>query len=217
MYFETLARVGPATVRALAARLDPVLLAIARETTGDLAEAIALMWHGSEDGARSDSAAPPQKSLANVVAVLAPARDKTALAAAIEAQLDRLDPAGRVAFLRLATGRLAKPRVSLAVAQGALARFADRPRGAIEAAWADTEPPYDALFAWASGDAPTPASPTAWRFPTWGGRWPVPRRNHHSAWNVFGPFAGRSRPAPTPSAWTPAARTWRPRSTTSRA
>ena len=150
-----LRRAGPAVVRGLAAqRLDDALLAIGRDVTGDLGEAVALMWPASSN----DTLAPSVSSIVAALAATPPSPERLA------DWLDRFGPAERVALIRLTTGRL-QPRdggqVSVAVAQAALARLGGASLGTVQAAWADAAPPdrdlFERLAAPAAARAPAPA------------------------------------------------------------
>jgi DNA ligase-1 len=148
------ARAGRPVVTALAERLDATLLEISLEVVGELAETVALMWPGT------GATRPPR--LADVVAALAPpAPARDAFVARLAALLDALEPAARVALLRLAGGKLAgllTPRM----AQAALARLGGVAVGEVEAVWHAIAPPYAVLFAWLDGGAPRPSpSPVA--------------------------------------------------------
>lgn len=140
-------RVGRKTLGVLADRLDPVLLAIARETTGDPAESIALMWPGPPS---ASAGAPTLAETAAALADAPPAADRLA------AWLDALPPAARVTLLRLATGHVAG-LLPARTAQAALALHGGVPLADIEAVWHATAPPYADLFAWLEGRAPRPA------------------------------------------------------------
>ncbi len=141
--------VKPALIRALVeARVDPVLFRLSHDYVGDLAETVSLLWPAGDPGHH-----PP--TLAEAVAALRGATRASA-PAVVSGLLDRLDPSGRFALVKLATG-------ALRVGAGArLARVAFAERFGLEVAeveevWHGQEPPYQALFAWAEGRGPRPA------------------------------------------------------------
>jgi DNA ligase-1 len=82
----------------------------------------------------------------------------------VEHLLDRLDPSGRFALLKLVTGGL-RVGVSARLAKQALADLGGRDVTAIEELWHGLSPPYAALFAWltAGGPPPQPAAVTPFR------------------------------------------------------
>lgn len=148
----------PALVRGLvAARTDPVLLALSYDYVGDLAETIALIWppaHGA-------NASPP--TLAEIATELA-ATPKAALPARIAGWLDTLDGSGRLALIKLITGGL-RVGVSARLARVALAEWSGEPVEAIEEVWHGVAPPYVSLFAWLErcGERPDPRGAPVFR------------------------------------------------------
>ena len=136
--------VTPAHVRALAAeRVDPELYAWSHEYVGDLTETVALIWPVETP---SENAMP---SLAEIVETLAGSTREEARAQ-LAGWLNRLDPAGRWALLRLATGGL-RAGASARLARSALAAWSGMSLERIEAVWHGVPPPYVALFAWLEG------------------------------------------------------------------
>ena len=144
----TLQGVRVADLRRLAGeRIDPILFAISHDYVGDLSETVSLAWP-----ARSEAAAMP--GLEEIVTVLSTANRAVALHH-LEMWLDRLDPVGRWALLKLITGGL-RVGVSARLAKQALARFGDADIAEIEEIWHGLAPPYTALFAWLEGRADKP-------------------------------------------------------------
>ncbi len=144
-----LPRVRPALLRALiAARSDPVLLALSLDFVGDLAETVALLWPDPPGGPAS-----PLR-LGAVVTALA-ATPQAELPALLAAWLDTADPDLRSALLLLVTGG-ARAEVSPGEARAALAAWGGLDPAAVEAVWHGLDPPYAGLFAWAEGRAPRP-------------------------------------------------------------
>jgi len=141
--------VTPAQLRALAAeRVDPELFAWSHDYVGELAETVALIWPVETP---SENAMP---ALAEVVETLLRSTREEARTH-LAGWLDRLDPAGRWALLRLATGGL-RAGASARLARDALAAWSDMGIDRIEAVWHGVDPPYAALFAWLDGRAREP-------------------------------------------------------------
>jgi DNA ligase-1 len=139
----------PALVRDLvAARTDPVLLALSHDYVGDFAETVALIWP-----AREGVNAPPP-GLAEVVEAME-VTPKAELPALIAGWLDTLDANGRFALIKLVTGAL-RVGVSARLAKTSLAEWAGQDVGAIEEVWHGLEVPYRPLFAWLEGHGPRP-------------------------------------------------------------
>lgn len=139
----------PSLVRDLvAARTDPVLLALSHDYVGDFAETVALIWP-----ARAGVNAPPP-ALAEVVAAME-ATPKAELPALIAGWLDTLDANGRFALIKLVTGGL-RVGVSARLAKTALAEWAGVEVDAVEEVWHGLAPPYLPLFAWLEGKGPRP-------------------------------------------------------------
>jgi DNA ligase-1 len=140
-------------IRALIAeRVDPVLFEMSYNYVGDLAETVALLWPQPESGAGDEA----QPTLSEVVAGLSQT-GKAGLPALLAGWLDRLDENGRWALLKLITGAL-RVGVSARLAKVALAELGPLEPDDIEEVWHGLEPPYAALFAWASGAGERPQS-----------------------------------------------------------
>lgn len=148
--------VKPALFRSLASeRLDPELFALSYDFVGDLAETISLIW--------PPSASIGKLSLTDTVETLLMISRSDA-PHHLAKLLDAMTPSSRFALIKLATGGL-RVGVSQGLVRSALAKWSDQSEDAIEDAWHDGEPPYDALFAWLSGTGERPASNGAprWR------------------------------------------------------
>lgn len=145
--------VKSAAIRAIAEeRVDPVLLHMSRDYVGDLAETVSLLWPtpdgepGIDDGTLSIAQAVERLESAgrvNAPRVLAE-------------MLDHLDPSGRFALLKLATGNL-RIGVSSRLAKQALANAFGIDVDSVEEVWHGLSPPYDSLFAWGEGRSSQPS------------------------------------------------------------
>lgn len=141
--------VQPSLLKALiTARVDPVLFALSHDFVGDMAETISLLWPTTTPGT-----AP---SLATVIDRLSTLTRPEA-PAAVTTLLDSLDPQGRYALIKLATGSL-RIGVSARLAKTALAQAFNLDVEAVEEVWHGLRPPYAALFAWGEGHAPAPTA-----------------------------------------------------------
>ena len=153
--------VKPALLRELVReRLDPVLFQYSYDYVGDLAETIALVWDGGE---KDDTTDEEQPRLSEVVTMMN-ALGRTEVRSTVRTLLDQLDPAGRFAFLKLATGSL-RIGVSARLAKQALSDMSGtgehgRDVTEIETLWHGLEPPYEPLFAWLEGRAERPVLAT---------------------------------------------------------
>jgi DNA ligase-1 len=137
----------PAVLRALgAAQTDEVLFALSYDYVGDLAEALALVWRGHEEG--------DAPTLSEVVTTLHGASVKD-VAELIAGWLNRMDATGRWALLKLITGEL-RVGVSARLAKTALAMFGAVELDEIEQLWHGREPPYTDLFLWLTRQAERP-------------------------------------------------------------
>ena len=136
------------TIRALAtSRVDPVLFAMSRDFVGDTAETVSLMWPEP-----SVAGTPPTVSEAvNALSAMTRATVNDELGAL----LDRLDPNGRFALLKLATGAM-RVGVSARLAKTALAQAFELDLDDVEEVWHAVHAPYAALFAWATGKGEKP-------------------------------------------------------------
>ena len=153
----------PALIRTLVeARTDPTLFGWSYDFVGDLAEAAALIWPGTQ------AAHPP--SLTEIVQTLG-STQKAALPAILAGWLDTSSVDVRYAILKLITGalrvgasaRLAKTALAdLAASHGQVIAPDD-----IEEVWHGLTPPYAPLFAWLEGRAgvPDPAGAPVFRPP----------------------------------------------------
>lgn len=151
--------VKPAAIRAIAEeRVDPVLLYMSRDYVGDMAETVSLLWPKPETaGSDLDDGTLRLASVVERLAGLGRAEAPGALAA----MLDHLDPSGRFALLKLATGAL-RIGISARLAKVALAEAFDLDVDAVEEVWHGVGPPYLPIFAWAEGRG---AQPTAGNVP----------------------------------------------------
>ena len=136
-------------VRKMAAeRVDEVLFKLSRDFVGDTAETVALIW---PDLGPADQDVP---SVDEVVAILS--QTSRARAPAVLAGLmDRLDPNGRFALLKFATGAM-RIGVSARLAKTAFAQAFDMDVDHVEEVWHALKPPYTELFDWAEGKADKP-------------------------------------------------------------
>ncbi|MBU1314374.1 MAG: cisplatin damage response ATP-dependent DNA ligase [Alphaproteobacteria bacterium] len=148
--------VKPALLRELVLeRLDPVLFQYSYDYVGDLAETIALVWDGGE---KDDTTDEEQPRLSDVVTMMN-ALGRTEVRGAVRNLLDHLDPPGRFAFLKLATGAL-RIGVSARLAKQALSDMSGKDVTEIETLWHGLAPPYEPLFAWLEGRAEKPVLAT---------------------------------------------------------
>jgi DNA ligase-1 len=133
--------VKPAMIRGLAeARTDPELFRLSYDYVGDLAETISLIWEPAP------GSAPVPTGLAAVVALLR-ATSRAEAPALMAGLLDALDPAGRYALIKLATGGL-RAGASGRLAKQALAGIGGVDVTEIEELWPSLSAPYTPLFAW---------------------------------------------------------------------
>ena len=132
----------------MAQKIDPVLYEMSRDYVGDTAETVSLLW--PEPAVRK-----PAPSLSEVVSTVAES-GRNGLAAVIAGFLDRLDPRGRWALLKLLGGA---PRVGVSarLAKTALADMSGRGVSEIEEVWHALAPPYTDLFAWLEGRGDRPS------------------------------------------------------------
>ncbi len=142
--------VQPSLLRALITeRSDPVLFALSHDFVGDMAETISLLWPDSEQRGTAPSLATVVDTLAGLSRAEAPA--------VVAALLDSLDPQGRYALIKLATGAL-RIGVSARLAKTALAQAFALDVEGVEEVWHGLTPPYDALFDWAEGRTGAPSA-----------------------------------------------------------
>ena len=129
-------------------RVDPVLWTLSRDFVGDTAETASLLWPCPEGGGD-----PP--TMTEAVERLA-AMTRRSVGTELPALLDRLDPSGRFALLKLATGAM-RIGVSSRLAKTAFAQAFAVPVEQVEEYWHGLAPPYAELFAWAADGAAPPA------------------------------------------------------------
>ncbi|AWW73179.1 ATP-dependent DNA ligase [Erythrobacter sp. KY5] len=129
-------------------RVDPVLWTLSRDFVGDTAETASLLW--PEPGVVDDD--PP--SVSQVVELLSSLNRNTA-PKELPGLLDRLDPNGRFALIKLATGGM-RIGVSARLAKTAFALAFDVSVEEVEEYWHALEAPYPTLFAWGADGADPP-------------------------------------------------------------
>ncbi len=140
--------VKSSTVRTmLMERIDPVLWALSRDFVGDTAETASLLWPTPET--HPD---PPTVSEAIDALTLMTRRS---VQSDLPKLLDRLDPSGRYALLKLATGAM-RVGVSTRLAKTAFAQAFGVGVEDVEEYWYGLAPPFAELFAWGAGGAPPP-------------------------------------------------------------
>ncbi|WP_369026487.1 cisplatin damage response ATP-dependent DNA ligase [Qipengyuania sp. RANM35] len=139
--------VKSSTIRAmLMERIDPVLWTLSRDFVGDTAETASLLWPAPD-------AAPRPPTVSEAVNML-DAMNRKSVQVELPKLLDRLDPSGRYALLKLATGGM-RIGVSSRLAKTAFAQAFDVSVEEVEEYWHGLTPPYAELFAWAAhGEAP---------------------------------------------------------------
>ncbi|UVC07272.1 cisplatin damage response ATP-dependent DNA ligase [Rhizobium sp. TH2] len=143
--------IKPAVIRALATeRMDEVLFSYSYDYVGDLAETISLIWPEPENRISNDD----DPSLAYVVETLSRA-SRSEAPAKFASLLDRLDPPGRYAVIKLVTGGL-RIGVSARLAKQALADFGHKDVVEIEELWHGLKVPYTELFTWLEGTTGKP-------------------------------------------------------------
>ncbi|WP_435419161.1 cisplatin damage response ATP-dependent DNA ligase [Parerythrobacter aurantius] len=141
--------VKSSTIRGLMQqRIDPVLWTLSRDFVGDTAETASLLWPSP----MGDVAPPP--GVSETVAILAATTRATA-PLVLTGLLDRLDPSGRYALLKLATGAM-RIGISSRLAKVAFAQAFDVGVEEVEEYWHGLAPPYAELFAWAAHGAEPP-------------------------------------------------------------
>ncbi len=122
-------------------RVDPVLWSLSRDFVGDTAETASLLWPNP-----LDNPAPP--SVSEAVDALSAMTRKSVLTE-LPALLDRLDPSGRYALLKLATGAM-RIGISSRLAKTAFAQAFDVSVDEVEEYWHGLAAPYPGLFGWAA-------------------------------------------------------------------
>ena len=127
-------------------RVDPVLWSLSRDFVGDTAETASLLWPAPDHP-------PSPPSMSETVDLLEAMNRKTVFVE-LPKLLDRLDPSGRYALLKLATGGM-RIGVSSRLAKTAFAQAFDVSVEEVEEYWHGLAPPFPELFAWAAeGQAP---------------------------------------------------------------
>ena len=140
--------VKSSTVRnLLKERIDPVLWSLSRDFVGDTSETASLLWPQPVGD-------PSPPSVAQAVDALAAMTRKSVLSD-LPRLLDRLDPSGRYALLKLATGGM-RIGVSSRLAKVAFAQAFDVSVEDVEEYWHGLAPPFPELFAWAADGAAPP-------------------------------------------------------------
>jgi len=129
-------------------RIDPVLWTLSRDFVGDTAETASLLWPGGDE--KQDDPA----SLSETVDFLA-GLNRTTAPRELPGLLDRLDPNGRFALIKLATGGM-RIGVSARLAKTAFAQAFDVAVEEVEEYWHALDAPYPDLFAWAADGADPP-------------------------------------------------------------
>ncbi|VVT03707.1 cisplatin damage response ATP-dependent DNA ligase [Erythrobacter sp. EC-HK427] len=129
-------------------RVDPVLWQLSRDFVGDTAETASLLWPEP----LGEVAPPP--SVDEAVASLT-AMTRATAPVELPRLLDRLDPSGRYALIKLATGGM-RIGISARLAKTAFAQAFDVSVDAVEEYWHALQPPYAELFAWAADGADPP-------------------------------------------------------------
>lgn len=149
-----IAHVKPKLLRELVMeRVDADLFRYSYDYVGDLAETIALIWDHE-----TPAYEPAQNGVLGLGAVVDELNGagRLAVRGLVRSLLNRLDPSGRYAFIKLATGGL-RMGVSNRLAMQALADLGSQDASEIEALWHGISPPYESLFAWIEGRAGKPA------------------------------------------------------------
>lgn len=129
-------------------RVDPVLWGLSRDFVGDTAETASLLWPEPDRPVE----APP--TVAEAVELLA-GMSRVTVYTEFPKLLDRLDPSGRFALIKLATGAL-RIGVSARLAKLAFAQAFQVPVEDVEEHWHGLDAPYGPLFAWADEGAAPP-------------------------------------------------------------
>ncbi|QDM41048.1 cisplatin damage response ATP-dependent DNA ligase [Altererythrobacter sp. TH136] len=120
-------------------RVDPVLWTLSRDFVGDTAETASLLWPAPEV-----PSSPP--TVTEAVELLTAMTRKSVLSE-LPALLDRLDPSGRYALLKLATGAM-RIGISSRLAKVAFAQAFDVTVEEVEEHWHGLTPPSEPLFNW---------------------------------------------------------------------
>ncbi|MGP1281992.1 MAG: cisplatin damage response ATP-dependent DNA ligase [Parasphingopyxis sp.] len=126
-------------------RVDPVLFRMSRDYVGDTAETVSLIWPARETADDEDDDLRISTVIERLMRL-----GRADAPAALADMLDRLDPPGRYALLKLAMGGL-RVGVSARLAKTAFAQAFDLDVEAVEEVWHGLRPPYPELFAWGDG------------------------------------------------------------------
>jgi len=127
-------------------RIDPVLWTLSRDFVGDTAETASLLWPAPDH--------PPSPPTVSETIELLSAMNRKSVLGELPKLLDRLDPSGRYALLKLATGGM-RIGVSSRLAKTAFAQAFEVSVDEVEEYWHGLSPPYADLFSWAAdGSAP---------------------------------------------------------------
>jgi DNA ligase-1 len=145
--------IKPALIRALIEeRVDPVLFRMSRDYVGDTAETVALLWPDPVGAVRDPAPLRISEAIERLGRL-----SRADAAGGLAAMLDRLGANERFALLKMATGAL-RIGVSARLAKTALAQAFSLDVEAIEEVWHGIHPPYDSLFAWATGGGAQPVA-----------------------------------------------------------
>ena len=128
-------------------RIDPVLWTLSRDFVGDTAETASLLWPAPE-------VHPDPPTVSEAVEALA-SMTRLSVQSELPTLLDRLDPSGRYALLKLATGAM-RVGVSTRLAKTAFAQAFGVSVEDVEEYWHGHAPPFSDLFAWGADGAPPP-------------------------------------------------------------
>lgn len=133
-------------------RVDPVLWSLSRDFVGDTAETASLLWPEPQG---KITAAPTIGEAVDALEMMT----RVSVMSELPRLLDRLDPSGRYALFKLATGGM-RIGVSSRLAKVAFAQAFEVPVDEVEEYWHALAPPYAELFAWAAegGDPPDTAN-----------------------------------------------------------
>ncbi|MGX7951233.1 cisplatin damage response ATP-dependent DNA ligase [Tsuneonella sp. HG249] len=137
-------------------RVDPVLWTLSRDFVGDTAETASLLWPAPDN-------APSPPTVSETVALLS-AMTRKSVFTELPALMDRLDPSGRYALLKLATGAM-RIGISSRLAKVAFAQAFEVGVEEVEEHWHGLVAPYEPLFNWAAHghDAPDTANMPTFR------------------------------------------------------
>ena len=129
-------------------RVDEVLWSLSRDFVGDTAETASLLWP------EPVGATAPPPTVSEAVEAL-DAMTRATAPVELPRLLDRLDPSGRYALIKLATGGM-RIGVSSRLAKVAFAQAFEVSVDDVEEYWHALTPPYADLFAWAAEGADPP-------------------------------------------------------------